>query len=173
MKNLIQSPMDFNKEQLMEYMRDLSRRWLAHDGLWFLAVEGKYGMDTAIELDRLAWEKFTVIEAQRIMKLLNMESGGGLDALQVALNFRLYANINIQSIEHPDDKTIIFTMNNCRVQEARKRKNLPDFPCKPIGIVEYENFAKIIDERIKTECVFCPPDSHPEKAYCQWRFTIE
>jgi hypothetical protein len=171
-KGPISTPNDLNKKQLMEYVRDLSKRWLAHDGLWFLAVEQKYGMDAAIEMDKKAWEKFTVLEAQRIMNMLDMKPGGGLDALQRALFFRLYANINVQTSERPDEKTLLFTMNRCRVQEARKRKNLPDFPCKSVGIVEYVNFAQTIDERIKTECVFCPPDPCPEKAYCRWRFTI-
>jgi hypothetical protein len=107
------------------------------------------------------------------MKLLEIKQGGGLDALALALKFRLYANINEQTIERPDSNTLIFTMNTCRVQEARKRKGLPDFACKPVGIVEYSNFAKAIDERIRTECIFCPPDEHPANAFCCWRFSID
>ena len=171
-KSLPRRPEDLSREQLLEYARDLSKRWLAHDGLWFLAVEDEFGIDTALELDRRAWEKFTVLEAKRIMRLLGIEQGGGLDALEVALNFRLYANINEQSIERPDERSLLFTMKTCRVQEARKRKGLPDFPCKPVGLVEYANFAKTIDERIRTECVFCPPDEHPEDAFCRWMFRI-
>ncbi len=169
----VRSIMDLDKNQLRKYVRDLSKLWLAHDGLWFLAAEQKYGIESAIELDGLAWEKFTVIEARRIMKFLGMESGGGLDALERALNFRLYANINKQSMERPDDRTLVFTMDQCRVQEARKRKNLPDFPCQEVGLLEYSNFAKTIDERISTECVFCPPRPHPDDAYCRWRFRLE
>jgi len=171
-KSVPRRPEDLSREQLLEYARDLSKRWLAHDGLWFLAVEDEFGIETALELDRRAWEKFTVLEAKRIMRLLGIEQGGGLDALEVALNFRLYANINEQSIERPDERSLLFTMKTCRVQEARKRKGLPDFPCKPVGLVEYANFAKTIDERIRTECVFCPPDEHPEDAFCRWMFRI-
>jgi len=64
-------------------------------------------------------------------------------------------------------------MNNCRVQYARKQRNLPDFPCKPVGVVEYGDFAKTIDPRIKTRCISCPPEPHPENYYCAWEFTIE
>jgi len=172
-KRFIESPKDFNREQLFDYIEDLCKRWLAHDGLWFLEVENEFGIETAIELDRRAWEKFSVVEARRIMKLLEIKQGGGLDALALALKFRLYANINEQTIERPDSNTLIFTMNTCRVQEARKRKGLPDFACKPVGIVEYSNFAKAIDERIRTECIFCPPDEHPANAFCCWRFSID
>jgi len=62
-------------------------------------------------------------------------------------------------------------MKDCRVQTARRRKGLPDFPCKPVGLVEYAGFAATIDPRIKTECIQCPPDDCGDEA-CVWRFTL-
>ncbi|MEW5806513.1 MAG: DUF6125 family protein [Acidobacteriota bacterium] len=171
MRKEIHTPDNFNREQLLEYVRDLAKRWLAHDGLWFLAVEKKYGIKAAMEMDMKAWERFTVLEAKRIMDFLDMKPGGGIDALQRAFSFRLYAHLNEQSVERPDEGSLILTMKTCRVQEARKRKRLPDFHCKSIGFVEYSQFAKAIDEEIATECIFCPPDKHPDDAYCCWRFT--
>jgi hypothetical protein len=56
---------------------------------------------------------------------------------------------------------------------SRRRKGLPDFPCKPVGLVEYAGFARTIDPRIRTRCIACPPDPGPRDAYCAWRFTIE
>jgi hypothetical protein len=64
-------------------------------------------------------------------------------------------------------------MNDCRVQSARKRRGLPDFPCKPVGLVEYGEFATAIDERIRTHCIACPPEEHPEEYFCGWEFRIE
>ena len=65
-------PEDLSKEELLDFIGDLAKNWLAHDGLWFQAVEQRFGMDIAIELDRKAWETFTVIEAKRIKKRLNL-----------------------------------------------------------------------------------------------------
>jgi hypothetical protein len=107
------------------------------------------------------------------MKRLNIEPGGGIPALIQALKFRFYAFINVQEVIEITEKRCVFQMVNCRVQEARKRKNLPDFPCKPVGIIEYTYFAKTIDQRIKTRCIACPPDPHPEYFYCAWEFTID
>ena len=64
-------------------------------------------------------------------------------------------------------------MNDCRVQSARKRKGLDDYPCKSGGLIEYTTFAESIDPRIKTECIGCPPDPHPDEWFCAWRFSIE
>lgn len=159
-------------ENLHALLEDLAKRWLAHDGLWFQAVEKEYGMDAAIKMDIAAWEKFTVIEAGRIKKILNLPADGGIQALKRALGLRLYSFINKQEIIDEGENKIIFRMNDCRVQSARKRKNLPDFPCKPVGLVEYTNFAKAIDPRIKTRCVSCPPDEHPGEYFCAWEFWI-
>jgi hypothetical protein len=163
---------DCSKEELIELLKDSAKNWLAHDGLWFQAVEKQCGIDTAIRLDAEAWEKFTVIEAKRIMERHNIKPGGGIPALIQALQFRLYAYLNKQEVIEVSENRCVFRMNMCRVQDARKRKNLPDFPCKPVGLVEYTNFAKTIDPRIKTKCICCPPDKHPDEFWCAWEFSI-
>ena len=162
----------FDKDTLIDMLEDASKNWLAHDGVWFQAVERKYGLETAIKLDAEAWERFTAIEARRIMKRHNISEGGGLDALQKALAFRLYAHINVQEIIEVDRQTIRFQMNDCRVQSTRKRKGLPNFPCKSVGIVEYQGFARAIDPRIETKCIACPPDPHPDEYWCAWGFSL-
>ncbi|UCD04971.1 MAG: hypothetical protein JSV98_07565 [candidate division WOR-3 bacterium] len=166
-------PKDLSKDELYALLTDAAKNWLAHDGLWFQAVEQKCGMDTAIELDGKAWEKFTQIEATRIMRRLSIQTGGGIPALIQALKFRLYSFLNKQTVVESSDKHCIFRMESCRVQDARKRKNLPDFPCKSVGILEYTHFAKTIDPRIVTKCITCPPDPHPEEYYCCWEFRIK
>ncbi|MHA1777087.1 MAG: DUF6125 family protein [Promethearchaeota archaeon] len=162
-----------SKEQLMEYCELLSKNWLAHDGLWFQAIEQDTDIETAMRYDITAWKKFTQIEARRIKKFLNLPDLPGIPGLVEALKYRLYANINKQETVNITENSCEFYMNACRVQTARNRKNLPDFPCKSVGVVEYGYFAKTIDPRIKTECICCPPDVHPKEYYCAWRFTLE
>lgn len=164
---------NLSKEELMDYIEDISKSWLGIDGTWFRAVEREFGMEKAIELDAESWKVFTVIEAKRIMQRFKIPENGGIHALMKALKFRVYANINKQEIIEVSEKRIVFRMNDCRVQSARKRKSLPDFPCKQVGVVEYSLFAKTIDKRIETKCICCPPDDHPKDYYCAWEFTIK
>jgi hypothetical protein len=162
-----------DKETLIDMLEDQAKNWLAHDGLWFQVVENAFDMDTAIQLDREAWIVFTQIEAKRIMRRHDIAPNQGLAGLEKALQYRMYARINTQSASYVDEKSLRFEMNDCRVQSARKRKNLPDFPCKPVGIAEYAYFAHAIDNRIRTEVIACPPDPHPDEYYCAWLFTLE
>jgi hypothetical protein len=102
--------------------------------------------------------------------MLGLGENPGLDGLKKALDYRLYATINKQSIVDEKPGSFIFRMNECRVQVARKRKGLDDYPCKSGGLIEYTSFAETIDPRIKTECIACPPDPHPEDYFCAWKF---
>jgi hypothetical protein len=164
--------MAMDKERLIGMLEDAAKNWLAHDGLWFLAAERRHGIEEAIELDRTAWETFTVLEARRIMKRHDIAPGSGLAGLKKALGLRLYAHLNSQEIVDETTTGFVFRMCDCRVQAARKRDNRPDFPCKQVGLVEYTKFAEAIDSRIKTECLCCPPDDHPDTHYCAWRYTL-
>lgn len=160
------------KEELVKIIIDDAKNWLAHDGLWFQAVESMHGMDQAIKADARAWEKFTVIEAKRIMERLGLKPGGGLKALGECLKHRFYARLNSQRFELLTEKKAVFYMLDCRVQSARKRKGLPDFPCKEVGVVEYAGFARTVDPRIETHCLACPPDKHPPEYWCGWEFIL-
>lgn len=161
-----------SKDDLVKIIIDDAKNWLAHDGLWFQAVEKRYGMDVAVDADIEAWRYFTVIEAKRIMERLGMKPGGGIPALVECLKHRFYARLNLQDVVEQTDSRVVFRMLDCRVQSARKRKGLPDHPCKTVGIVEYSEFAKTIDPRIKTDCIACPPDAHPDEYWCAWEFTL-
>jgi len=162
-----------SKEELIKIIVDDAKNWLAHDGVWFQAVEKRYGMDIAVEVDTEAWRYFTVIEARRIMARLGITRGGGIPALVECLKHRFYARLNLQDVVEQSDSRVIFRMRDCRVQSARKRKGLADHPCKSVGIVEYSEFATAVDARIKTNCIACPPDEHPETFWCAWEFTLE
>ena len=162
-----------DRDGLRAALTAAAKLWLAHDGLWFQAVEQRHGLDEAIECDREAWARFSPIEARRIMGLLGIAPGGGLPALAEALGYRLYSHLNRQRIEWPAPDRLRFIMETCRVQDARQRKGLADFPCKSVGIVEYETFARTIDPRIRTRCLACPPDPRAENRVCAWEFTLE
>jgi hypothetical protein len=146
--------------------------WLATDGVWFQAVEAKYGMMDAKRCNDSCWAQFSPFEAWSVKRLLNLEEGSGLEGLKKALQFRLYAYINKQSITDETKDSFIFRMDECRVQVARRRKGMDDYPCKSGGLVEFTEFARAIDIRIQTTCVACPPDNTTEVAFCAWKFSL-
>ena len=99
---------ELSKDDLIKLIVTGAKNWLAHDGLWFQAVERKRGIHEAMDADVDAWRMFSPIEAKRIMEFLGIKPGGGLEALKTALQYRLYAHLNKQSIEDTDANKFVF-----------------------------------------------------------------
>jgi len=165
--------LDLPAETLEALLDSVAFNWLANDGVWFQAVEFNHGMNDAKRCNDSCWAQFSPFEAWSIRRFLGADLAPGLEGLKQALNLRVYGRINRQSFEDDGPQAFIFRMDECRVQVARKRKGLDDYPCKSAGLVEYAYFARAFDARIKTECIGCPPDAHPDDWYCAWRFSLE
>ncbi len=173
MRDGVPAPLlNLSEEALSDLTDKAAMNWLANDGVWFQAVEFTSGMTDAKRCNDSCWAHFSPFEAASVKKFLNMEDRPGLDGLKTALAFRVYSRINKQSVEDDGPDAFIYRMNECRVQGARKRKGLDDYPCKSGGTVEYTYFARAVDPRIRTECIGCPPDPHPDDWFCSWRFSI-
>jgi hypothetical protein len=93
--------------------------------------------------------------------------------LETVFKNRLVSHLNTLEILRPDEKTLIVTTKTCRVQAARKRKGMAEFPCRSVGMVEFPVFARTIDSRVMTTCLSCPPETLPGSPYCSWKFTLE
>jgi hypothetical protein len=161
-----------NKDELLKIMEELGKNWLAGDGIWFQTVEAHYGIGEAKRCNDSCWARFSPFEASSIKNFLQLPDAAGLEGLKKALRFRVYGRINIQTIIDETPQSIVFQMNDCRVQSARIRKGLTDYPCKSGGLVEYRTFAETIDSRLRVECIACPPDRHSEEWFCSWRFYL-
>ena len=171
--NIPKPLLDLPKEKLEEIRKGVTVNWLANDGVWFQSIEFTRGMNDAKRANDSTWAQFSPFEARTIKKMLGLGEYPGIEGLKKALQYRLYNYVNKQQIIDEGPNSFFFKMLECRVQLARKRKGLPDYPCKSGGLVEYTTFAETIDPRIKTMVVSCPPDPHPDDFFCAWRFYIE
>ncbi len=163
---------DCDAATLRGLLDDFAKNWLAHDGVWFQAVEQAHGMPAAMAADAEAWGRFAAIEAKRILARFSLPEGGGLAALEAALARRMYAALNRFEVRRVDERTLRFRMRDCRVQDARNRKGLAPFPCRPVGEVEFASFATAADPRIACRCVVCPPEGRSGDGWCEWEFTL-
>lgn len=70
--------------QVIEYFK---RSYVAVDGLWFVKLEGKYGLDAALEIDQEVWKAFPKIQARFLKSAGRL--GNGMDALLECLATKL------------------------------------------------------------------------------------
>lgn len=165
--------LNFDDNKINELEKAMAINWLANDGVWFQSIEFTRGMNDAKRINDSTWAQFSPFEARTIMKKYNMGDNSGLEGLKFALQYRLYAFINKQEIIDETENSFVFRMVECRVQIARNKKGLEDYPCKSGGLVEYTTFAETIDPRIKTTAISCPPDPHSNYYFCAWKFYID
>lgn len=164
---------ELGADKLAKLLEALAVNWLALDGVWFQAVETREGMAAAKAVNDGCWAHFSPLEAARIKELQGLPQAGGLEALAGTFLHRMYGAINEQKVFFEEDGALVMQMTKCRVQNARQRKGLPDYPCKSAGVVEYSTFASTVDPRIECECIACPPDPHPADYFCAWRFRLK
>ncbi|MBI4803973.1 MAG: cytosolic protein [Desulfovibrio sp.] len=161
-----------SRQELLGLLDTLGKLWLGLDGVWFQAVEGFAGMDGAKRINDACWTAFAPLEASRIKAVLGLPANGGFDALEKALRHRFSSRINeVEILREQAALTLRYTA--CRVQAARRRKGLADYPCKSAGVAEFTGFARTLDSRFTTTCIACPPDPLPDGDFCFWRFTLE
>lgn len=162
--------LDLGGEEKEEYIQFMLRQYRLVDALWFLAVEDRFGLDAAVELNERVWEDMGRRSAKEIKRRFGVEEKGLRGFIKALKYFPWTAIIGYQ-IDERKDKVVI-SVPHCPPQEARIRMGREEFPCKEMHLREFRFFAEEIDERIAVKCVFAPPDERPE-GWCRWEFTIE
>jgi len=161
------------KGTLIELAEMYAQNWQTLDGLWFQNVETEYGLEAAVRLDLKNWEKQSLIEAERIKKVLKLNQGG-LSSVLTALGFMSWQLASpIFEYEKKSPETTIFYYPRCPVQEGRKRQGKEEFPCKAMKLLLLSNVARVVEPRAIVKCLVCPPDPHPPEFWCKWQLSME
>lgn len=161
--------LELEENEKDEYINFLLRQYRLVDAFWFLSVEDKFGLDAAVELNEKVWEEMAGRSAREIKERFKIEEKG-LEGFIKALKYFPWSIIVGYEIEERSDR-IVLRVPYCPPQEARLKSGKGVFPCKEMHRKEFKFFAKEIDERIKVECVFAPPDERRD-VWCEWEFRL-
>jgi hypothetical protein len=160
---------EIRDEERKEYIDFLLRQYRLVDALWFLAVEDKFGLEAAVELNEKIWEEMGSRSAKEIKKRFKIQEKG-LKGFLKAIKYFPWCIILGYEFEERDGK-LLLRVRNCLPQIARIKSGRGEFPCKKMHFMEFSAFCREIDDKISVKCVFAPPDNHPSDCFCLWEFT--
>ena len=161
---------NLSKDQLIQYSEMMANNWWNLQNNWMINVTKRYGSEVAAEFDGIVFGRQAEVQAWRLKKLFNL--GDDIQSLVKAINLStLLSNVEFEYVE-VDEKHCRLRVTSCSMQLERKKLGVPELPCKMPGTEANGKFASAINPKVKTTCIICPPDKHPDNLWCEWQFDL-
>ncbi|MFC1900840.1 DUF6125 family protein [Chloroflexota bacterium] len=166
------SDLDFTPIPDETFKEVCARSLYTVDGVWFLAVEDKYGFDVAFEMNQAVWKRISPIVGRRLMKNLDLDGKPPLQALLELIVSDPMIRVHKPEVVTLTDKRAVLRFIECPIQVARIRDGKGVYNGVPGCSTLFDAYSELIDPRIKVDCNACAPNPEDPEYWCEWEFNL-
>ncbi len=141
----------------------------AIDGLWFMALEDRYGFDVALEVDLEVWKKYGRVMMKRVARMLGstIDPDNPPDLATINLLLETVCRVDGTQCEGKvGDGEIVFRVLRCSWWDNLNRSGRESHvPCEFVDNTIFRDWLEAVDPTVSFEITHSLPrgDDH-----CEW-----